>query len=307
MSLKTTKKSNVWVVAFVALGLVAIACGDDGDDDEDAGGTTAGMGGTGGTTGGSMGGNEEPYVADGTLVPVTASDTSAPLPAVHKIELLNAADGQPLSPPLSTTSESGTGKWKIEGVPAAARVAIHVEGAGDAATGTYDTVILNVYKDIPDDPLTRVSSAGTATIAEGSAGYTAKAEAAALSGAIYIVQNKMRVGAVGCAKIYVDDKPSPATEYDQRYIDGNSLPTTLDKQGQTLRSGRFFFGNLAKGKHTLKWSLDNGATFVGDPVEVFIGKGRMDASSAFKAILYQVGIDYIPPDGKNPTPASCPM
>jgi len=72
---------------------------------------------------------------------------------------------------------------------------------------------------------------------------------------------------------------------------------------QTLAgSGRFYFGNLAKGEHTLKVSMDGGSTFIAQR-SIFVGKARQDASSPFKALLYLVGLDV---KGPNPTPASCP-
>ena len=89
----------------------------------------------------------------------------------------------------------------------------------------------------------------------------------------------------------------------QRYNAANGIPTTLRRLDQTLaNSGRFYFGNLAKGQHTLKVTLDGGKSFIAER-SLFIGRTREEAESPFKSLLYLVGIDV---KGPNPTPASCP-
>jgi hypothetical protein len=103
--------------------------------------------------------------------------------------------------------------------------------------------------------------------------------------------------------VFLDDQPHPATSVAQRYNAANGIPTTLRRLDKTLaNSGRFYFGNLPKGQHTLKVSLDDGDTFIAER-SVFVGKTRAEAESPFKSLLYLVGIDV---KGPNPTPANCP-
>jgi hypothetical protein len=299
MSLKMT--SQLLVATCVAVGsLVVLACGDDTDGEKpDASQDSDG----GMEPSDEDGGKTEAKTQSrcGTLVAITAADTSAPILAPTKIIVLNSDTGEPLVPEVSTTTSSKDGTWCLKDIPSESPIAFHSIGTGDDKTGYYDSIVLNVKPSTPDDPLSRISSASTASVAGATGGFTAKPEMGALSGGVYVIRDGKRVGAIGCAKVYIDDEPHPAEKYDERYINDQSLPTTLDKQQATLPNrGTFFFGNLPKGKHKLKVTVDDGKTFFNE-TDIFIGLAREDASSAYKAVLYQIGLDV---DGDK-TPASC--
>lgn len=305
MSLKMMKK-KLMVSALVAMGsLAVVACGDS-EDDKDSGTDTPDEDGGGGGMGGTDGGGENKpatITRSGTLVPITATDDSAPILIPHKLVVLDNISGDPLTPSLTAMTAASNGKWSISGIPTDKDTALHVQGTGDDKTGTYDSIICNVKWNSPDDPLTRISSANTAGVAGQTGGFTAKQDQSAMSGGVYVVKGGKRVGAIGCAQVYIDDEPHPATKYDERYIASSGLPTTLDMQDKTLKGrGTFLFGNLSKGKHHVKVTTDGGKTFFYE-TDVYITKVRDDATSNYKAVLYQVGLDV--PDGDKYEPKDC--
>lgn len=239
---------------------------------------------------------------EGCVVPVLANSCSEGLSVPHQVELLDAKTGEPL-PGFKTTSASG-GKYAFRDVPGDVEVAVHAIGVGPISEGasTYDSISL--YVPNTGDNLLRVSTVGTAGLAAASAGFTPADDRTPLSGTVYQVDaSGKRIGQIGCAKIFLDGEPHPATSADQRYNASNGIPTTLRRLDKTLaNSGRFYFGNVSKGPHTLKVSLDDGKSFIAER-SVFVGKSRAEADSPFKAVLYLVGIDV---KGANPTPANCP-
>ena len=239
---------------------------------------------------------------EGCVVPVLATSCSEGLSVPHQVELLNAKTGEPL-PGFKTTSASG-GKYAFKGVPGDVEIAVHAIGVGPVSEGvsTYDSISL--YVPNTGDNLLRVSTVGTAGLAAASADFKPADERTPVSGTVYQIDaSGKRVGQIGCAKIFLDGEPHPATSADQRYNASNGIPTTLRRLDKTLaNSGRFYFGNVAKGAHTLKVSLDDGKSFIAER-SLFIGKSRAEADSPFKAVLYLVGIDV---KGANPTPATCP-
>lgn len=295
--------------ALMVLGALAVGCGDD-DDDKGGGKVDAGSvfdaslgdGGGGGTDAGGGGGTSPGALTpfSGTLVPILAVDTSAPIAIPHTIEILNNATGKSFSPPITATTAAGTGAVTIQAP--ADPVTIWIKGVGTDATATYDTVIANGSR-LSGDKLLRISSAGTANSANGSGGFVSNPERAAVTGSVYWSQSGLRKGTVGCAKIFVDGKTTNDTEQGQLYNAASGLPTTYDKQQQTLKSGRFYIANMTVGPHKLKVSLDNGATFIGPEVSFVVPFARKDAASATKAVLVQVGIDV--EGAANPTPATC--
>jgi hypothetical protein len=149
----------------------------------------------------------------------------------------------------------------------------------------------------------RISQVGTASTAEMTGNFVGKQDQVAIGGAVYRVDAKgKRIGSIGCARVYVDDEQHPSTTTDQRYIAANGLPTTIDKLDKTLSSGKFYFGNITKGKHTFKVSVDEGKNFIAT-LEVFVPLTRDDATGDFKNVLVLMGIDV---PGADPTPAGCP-
>lgn len=316
MSLKAMN-GKLMVSAFVALtaasmAVGAVGCGGSDDDEKDSGGTPGEDGGTptsdgGGVTPGSCTGTRDPKQL--TLVTVLANDPSGFIGTPHEVELVSATDGKPFNPPLTTTTEKGTGGFTFKNVPCDTKAWIHVKGVGPASDpkSTYDSLSL----DAPDsgEVIIRASTVGTAATAEMTGGFKSKDDEIAIGGAVYTVDSKgKRTGSVGCATVHIDDASHPAMANDQRYIASTGLPTTLDKQSKTLRSGKFYFGNIKPGTHKFKVSVDGGQTFLKqlngtDTLEVFLPFARKDATSDFKSFLVLMGID-IP--GADPTPKDCP-
>jgi len=290
--------------ALMILGALAVGCGDDdggdGKDNNVDGGKPAIDGSTPGTgDSGSGGGGAAPAPLtdfSGTLVSILAVDTSAPIPTPHVVELLNP-EGKPYNPTISGMTAASSGTITLKGPADPLMIWIH--GAG---TETYDTAILGARRN-SGDKLLRISSAGTLSLANSSGGFTNKPDRAALAGTVYWSQQGVRKGTVGCVKYYVDGKTTNDTEQDQLYNAASGLPTTIDKQSQTLTGGRWYLANATVGTHKLKFSIDDGKTFLGNEVTVLVPFPRSAASSTTKAVLVQVGIDI--EGDKNPTPAGC--
>lgn len=279
-------KRNVLTSAVLLASALAISCGDEKED------VISTM--TGDTRDVAL-----------TLVLITAVDDSAPIADPHRVEVLDSETGLPLDPPIETTSAAVTGKVQLNDVPATKLVNIYVHGVArdPVTTSTYDNVVLNVPPDT-GETLLRVSTQGLAGIAGTVAGFTAAEDAAVVTGTVYWSPGGVRTGAVGCAKLYIDGKTENADDYAQRYISTSRLPTTIDKLDRTLRAGSFYFGNVPKGQHKIKISLDDGQSFIGEDVDINVSIVRSEATSPFKSILYQLGIDIDTPE--NPTLESCP-
>lgn len=287
-------RTTAFIITTLA---IAAACGDGTQ-------TTSGAPDAGPSAPGEGDGTADPATLDieGCVVPVLANSCSEGLSVPHQVQLLHAKTGEPL-PGFRTTSASG-GRYAFRNVPGDVEVAVHAIGVGPASEGnaTYDSI--SFYVPNTGDNLLRVSSVGTAGLAAASAGFTPADDRAPLSGTVFQVDGGgKRIGQIGCAKVFLDDLPHPATSVDQRYNASNGIPTTLRKLDKTLaNTGRFYFGNVSKGPHTLRVSLDDGKSFIAER-SVFVGKSRAEADSPFKAVLYLVGIDV---KGPNPTPANCP-
>lgn len=305
MSLKMMK-NTLLVSALVAMGsIAAIGCGDDGDkgnETVDGGGATPGGGMMGG--GGDGGGAEscagKKRTWSGTLVPVLDQNTNNPIKTPHKIVALDNETGQPLEGgKYSAMTSASNGAWEIKDVPMDKPIAFHTAGQGDAMTGFYDAVTINVKCDTAPEPLSRISAAGTATLAEMAAGYTAKPEAAGLSVGVYHVVNGQRLGTIGCVKAVLDDSEEATKAADLRYVPAGGIPSATATMSEKVR-GAMLFGNIPKGKHKLKFTVDNGATYFGE-TEINIFRSRSEAESQFKSILFFLGIEV--PEDK--TPAGC--
>jgi hypothetical protein len=311
MSLKMMK-NTLLVSALVAMGsIAAIGCGDDGEKEPttpDAGG--GGMPGGGDEDGGGGPVGPATRTRMGTLVGITATDTSAPIKVPHKIVVLNALTGAPLDPPLSTMTSATDGTWMIKDIPTAAPVALHIQGQGawdpakpmENTSTTYDSVITNITGETADDGLTRISTAGTAGLAGQVSMFTQKQDRGAISGGVYLIRNGMRVGVVGCVKVKLDDSDQATTDADLRYVGSAGLPAPLSAQDKTEKQrGAFLIANIPKGKHTLSFSVDDFKTTF-NKTDIFIGIARDDASGNFKSVLYQIGIEV---KGDDPTPMGC--
>lgn len=285
-------KQSVLVSAMALLGALSVGCGDDGGGGKDTDGNADG------------GGVDQPYTNTLTLVPILATMESEFIGVPHTVEVWDPATGKPLNPPVTGTTSASDGKITLT-TPKKAPYSIYIQGVGPTSnsSSTYDTVILNTPPATGDSFL-RISQVGTASLAATPmfGNFELKADRAPIGGAVYWMKDGKRLGAVGCAKVYIDDEPQPSTQYDQRYNGANGLPVT--GLTETLRQGRFYVGNITPGEHTIKASLDNGATFVGE-TKFVITMVRKDAKSELKNILYQIGVDI--EGDANPTPASCPQ
>jgi hypothetical protein len=280
--------------------LAAIGCGDSKDEGNGGGNEDAGTPGGGGTddAGGTPMGTTRTW--SGTLVQVLAQDTSAPIKTPHKITAVDNETGVPLEGgKYSTMTSSTDGTWALKDVPMDKPIAIHLEGTGSATEGTYDAITINVTNNSVDEPLTRVSAAGTATTAEMVAGYKANQAAAGLSIGVYHVVNKQRKAIIGCVKAVLDDSEDLTKAADLRYVTAGGLPSAMQPMTESNR-GAMLFGNIPKGKHKIKLTVDDGKTYFGE-TEFTIFKSRDEASSAFKSILFFMAID-VP---ENKTPAGC--
>jgi hypothetical protein len=289
--------------ALTALSTMAACGGDDGGGDKADGSTP------GGNDGGTQ---EETYDMDLTLVGVLDLQ---PVSAVHTVELLSAETGAVLSPKRETKTAQGAGTFSFADVSRKEGVWIHVVGNGPAGGGmsTYDSLSLSA----PDsgDKLIRISTAGTATIAESTGKFTADQGKIAVGGAVYKTEaSGKRVGAIGCAQIFIDDTttlPSASDDpYSTRYVAATGLPAPLGDTAPALNKtlsgtagGKFLIGNVSKGKHTFKVSMDGGKTFLVEK-EIFIPFTRAEATGETKAFLVLIGLDL--PAGMDPTPAGCP-
>jgi hypothetical protein len=209
---------------------------------------------------------------------------------------------------MSNTS----GKFTISGVPCSQKNAwIHVTGSGTTKDDTYDSLSLSA----PDskDDLIRISLVGTVATAESTGGFKSDPTKVAIGGAVYRVDSTgKRVGTIGCAQIYMDGDAHPKEGVDQRYVQG-VLPTTWETRQKTERTGKFYFGNVDKGEHTFKVSVDGGKTFLKlrpteggeniDALPVKVPFVRNDAKGPYKSFLVLFGIDV---PGADPTPSDCP-
>lgn len=286
-------KSKVLPSAMLIMGALALGCGDDSSDDDD--GTTQPT-----PDGGTPSGQLVQY--DGTLVSILGTSKADAIPTPHELQLLDNTTGQPLNPPVKTTSASGTGAISFKGPAGVHMLQVVGVGPANAGTSTYDTVIVNADSAKPD-PLIRISTAGTLGLAEGSGGFMSKPDRAALGASIYWTLNGVRKDTIGCAKVFLDGATAPDTAQDQRYNGASGLPTTLEKQSQTLSSGRFYIANITEGSHKLKVTLDNGATFLGNEVSFVVPYSRAEAIGPTKAMIVLLSVDIEAPT--NPTPAGC--
>jgi len=278
--------------SLLLLGALSFGCGDDDKATTDAG-TNPG-GGEGGTPAATV-------TYRGTLVPILAVDTSAPIAVPHLIELLDNDTGKPLSPAVSTMTVAGTGAITLIGPPGPHLMYVH--GTGTGGESTVDTILANADVELYD-PLVRISNEGLAGIAGGSGDFKDMPDRAALTGAVYWTPNKKRSGTVGCAKIYIDNQTGPDVDQGQRYTAASGLPVPIAAQSQTGTSGVFYFANVKTGMHTFKVSLDDGKTFIGNEHKVFVPFSNAEAKSEYKAVLIQMAFDIDAP--ANPTLASCP-
>lgn len=300
-------KSLLRASSLVMLGALAIGCGDDDDDVAGGGGNPDGsvIGGGGNGDGGTPSTGVNPLATvpyTGTLVTILGTTPADKIGVSHELEVLNNDTGAPFSPAIKTTSAAGTGAISFKSIEG--KSALHVVGVGAAgvADSTYDTFIVNIDSKTPDS-LIRISSAGTLALAEQTGGFVGKADRAALGATIYWSPGGKRMGTVGCAKVYLDGQTTPDLTQDQRYNGTRGLPLTLEQQAQTTRGGRFYIANMTKGKHKVKVTLDDGASFLGSEIEFLVPATRADAKSPTKSVIVQLGVDIDLP--ANPTKDTC--
>jgi hypothetical protein len=241
--------------------------------------------------------------ASGTLVSVLANDESGFIATPHTIHVLRAEDGAPFSPPLQVTTSAANGRFTLPAIPGDVPITLHVVGNGplNDPTSTYDALKLDF--DATRDRLLRISSVGTASVGETTGAYTGLQDRSELGVTVYFTSAGQRAGVVGCAKAFLDADPNAAADADLRYVARTGLPTTLAQQPSTLRSsGRFQFGNVPSGVHTVRVSVDDGATFIAEQT-VYVPFTRAEAEGPYKSVHAVVDIEVPGPD---PTPVNCP-
>src|SRR5688572_24153178 len=245
------------ITAFVALTAVAgWSCGEEDEGGEPDSGTPGGQqgGGDGGAAGGTGCTDVRPDRTL-TLIQVLGADESAFISAPHKVQTLKP-DGTQFDPP-NTAMSNNTGKFTLKGLPCDQGGWIHVIGSGTTDADTYDSLSLSA----PDsgDNLIRISTVGTVATAETTGGFKSDMSKVAIGGAVYSVDStgKRRPGGIGCAKVYVDGEAHPLEGVDQRYVSG-VLPTTWANLQETQRSGKFYIGNISKGKHKFMVKIGDG-------------------------------------------------
>jgi hypothetical protein len=249
-----------------------------------------------------------PYDLDVQLAERVA--TGGVLASPHHVEILNADNGSRLEPPVEAISAPVSGKVILEAIPYGVVAWIHVRGEGpsDDPASTYDSLALAAPH--AGDNLVLAGTVGFASSEMTAGGFDARPDRVGVSGQVYRVDGSgRRVGSVGCVELWLDDIPSPAVSSDQRYVAPTGLPTPLAQQTRTLRSGKWYFGNVAPGKHSFKVTVDRGQTFLKlahgtDELTLFIPFARKDAASAYKDMYVHVGLDVPGPDL---TPADCPI
>jgi hypothetical protein len=300
--------------SLLVIGALSFGCGDDDGDDKPAGnggtpdgGVDSGIGNGNGDSGTSTPSTGETATYNATLVSILAVDTTMKIPTSHNIELLDNETGAPFSPPIKTTSAQDTGVISVQAPKKPFMV--KVTGVGSGPMSTYDAVIVNNYPVL--DPLVRISSSGTLTLAEGSGRFTSKPDRAALGATIYWAPGGVRKGTIGCAKVQLDGETTPNVDQDQRYNGTTGLPgpitcaagteATCTPITQTLTSGRFYIANITKGKHSVKVTMD-GTTIIGEESFV-VPYVRTDASSETKAVIVQLGVDIDTPTNPTPPPS----
>ncbi|MET0282995.1 MAG: hypothetical protein ABW352_00935 [Polyangiales bacterium] len=269
------------------LAALAVGCGDESEDDAGAsvdGGLDA----------------SRPSKYEATLVPVTSTDASVFIAVPHEVSLLDQLGNQLTPPVLTTSGEDGRVSLNL---PANA-ASVYVAGVGpvEESTSTYDTVVVSNNWESGDN-LLRISSRATLDLASITAAFKVRDDRASMTGAVYWTTNRVRRGPVGCAKIYIDGASAPDEDQVQRYVDSSLLPVPLATLGETTRLGRFYFGNLKVGVHSIRVSLDDRQTVLAEK-SFFVGRTRAGASSPTKSILYQFAIDI--EATADPTPALCP-
>lgn len=299
-----TNKSFGFPMALGVLAALSVGCGDD---ESSNGGTTGTNGDNGnnstGDGGMTTGGSQE---LDLTLVPILDQDDRNPIAAPHDIYLLDTATGEAIpgfEDPIKSKPE--TGKVVVTGLPDDVIPTLHVVGNPNAADPTYDAVTVNQAAG-SGEFLLRISTVGLAMAAEQTGGFTPSQDRAAMAGTVNFTPGGIgnpRMGGVGCAQVFLDDSTVPLDDNsDQRYNGSNGLPVPAEAQNKTDTSGRFYFGNMPTGQHTLRVSLDEGATFVTEK-DFVVARSRDMALGPEKIIIYLIGLDV---DAEtNPTPATC--
>jgi hypothetical protein len=279
------RPSSFYVLSLLA-GLI-VGCGEDAEEDASVV-VDAGLDAS------------RPSRYEVTLAPVTSPDASEFIAVPHEVSLLDQLGNQ-LTPRVVTTSGED-GRVSLD-LPANAD-SVYVVGVGpiEESTSTYDTVLVSNNWE-SGDKLLRISSRATLDLTAATAAFKVREDRASMTGAVYWTKNRVRQGPIGCAKIYIDGASAPDEDQVQRYVNETLLPVPLAAQGQTTRLGRFYFGNLKVGVHSIRVSLDDRQTTLAEK-SFFVGRTRAGAQSPTKSILYQFAVDI--EAEVDPTPVSCP-
>ncbi len=272
--------------SLAACGGSSSGSGDDSSDDSDTSPSTDG--GDGGTTG-------DKYT--GKVVDVT--DITKAYGGIV-VKLFHPDTGEVYSGQMKTSDSSG--KVVFDNRP---------KGAGALAAGD-NSMYIDTYNFQPatkgEEDLIRIASVQSATLVPSIANFTSDQEASAVGGSVlWHNPDTDKDEYVGCAVIDGDNAK------DVRYI-ASTLPSTQRKQEQgTVKpmgdladptnyyeAGRWFIGNLAKGKQTVTATVGD---IVGQADFFIVPRSQGSQAGADKA-TFHLGNIWLKADS-NPTPADC--
>ena len=277
-------KRKKFVAPAALLAVVALG-GGCGDEEKSDGGSPMGDGGGGGTL-------DRSY----TIIPITDTDATNKYTQPHTVFFLNADNHMPvMGQPESVVSVDGV--VEIMGWPADTQIMLWTVGNKDA--GTYDSI--GTGPTGSGEEFIYMSSTGSADLVAGAAQFELKPDRAAVTIGIYYTPGgpgTPRMGNVACARVYLDGNPSELDEdSDQRYVE-DVLPAL--GPNETYQRGAVYFGNMPKGAHSVKISVDEGKTMVDGELTFEVFAAREDAKGEDKNVIYTLGFD-----SPVPTPDTC--
>lgn len=289
--------------AIVIYGALALSWSCGGDDEPDEGGTTGG-GAQGGAAGGGDGGDCDPTPKPYVTKTVDATNTDMIVPNV-KVEVVDDETGQPLSPPVTATS-NGAGAVTLMVNPCK-KFGIKAYAVPGSHTDTYS---YHARQEVSGqaDALVRMGSENASSLVPISASYPVLDDRAPAAGAVYWrKKGEQYYDVVGCAQIEYEGGEIP-TDWELRYFK-EALPSSKADwplmKGTRDRDGRFFVGNAPPGKHTFIAKV--GGNKIGEAdIMIFPRTTGSTSVAGHPAVLFLAGI-YIDAEANetNPTPANC--
>ena len=278
-------KGKKFAAPAALLAVVAFG-GGCGDDETPDGGSGNGMGdGGGGTVDRTL-----------TIIPITDSNTDNKYVQPHTVFFSDLATHMPvMGQPESVVSVDGV--VSVIGWPVDRQLETWTVGNPEA--GTYDAIGTAPHDS--GEEFIYLSSTGSADLVADAAKYEQKPDRAAVIIGIYYTPGGAgteRMGNVACARAYLDGNTSELDENsDQRYVE-DVLPAI--GPNETYQRGAVYFGNMPMGLHSVKISVDGGATLVDAELTFDVFAARQDAKGPDKNVIYTIGFD-----SPVPTPEGC--